>query len=359
MKSEIYLCKVSRRENLKKISREENLEKEKEKVKLDQVLKFLFSTSHKVLVNLLNGVFEEDFDYNEVELKVTNNEFVDDSMDILRGDMFFDIMHRGNEAGYHIEFQTKNDSTMIVRMFEYGFKKGKEKHNYQKNNKNDDGVKTIYIPRQKVIFFEKNKNIDDNLDLKIVFPNDQEVLYTVPVMKYWEYTDEDLIEKKMYPLIPLQLFKIRKDLDYACRHNDKNKIDELSQEARKLAIKLANESRELFEQDKILGDDFHKLLLGIQNLIEYLNRNYLNDNEIEEEMIAMTKTLIDPEVEKKGIEKGKSELLIKQLFKKFKHLPDGYEEKIKKLSPMTLDEIATDIFDLEKAEDLERYFKMK
>lgn len=179
-------------------------------------------------------------------------------------------------------------------------------------------------------------------------------------MKYWEYSDEELIEKKMYPLIPLQLFKIRKDLEYACKHNDKNRINELSQEARKLAIKLANESKELFEQEKILGDDFHKMLLGIQNLIEYLNRNYLNDNEIEREMVSMTKTLIDPEVEKRGIEKGieqgKSELLIKMLLKRFKHLPDGYEEKIKGLSPTTLDEMAEDIFDFEGIEDLERYF---
>lgn len=41
--------------------------------------------------------------------------------------MFFDILNKDyNKASYHIEFQTKNDNTMIVRMFEYGFKKGKE-----------------------------------------------------------------------------------------------------------------------------------------------------------------------------------------------------------------------------------------
>lgn len=34
---------------------------EKEKVKLDEDLKFLFSTSNKVLVKLLNGIFEENF----------------------------------------------------------------------------------------------------------------------------------------------------------------------------------------------------------------------------------------------------------------------------------------------------------
>lgn len=46
------------------------------------------------------------------------------------------------------------------------------------------------------------------------------------------------------------------------------------------------------------------MLVAIQNLIEYLNRNYLNDDRLEEEVSDMTKTLYDPEVEKRGIEKG-------------------------------------------------------
>ena len=57
---------------------------EKEKVKLDEVLKFLFSTSNKVLVKLLNGIFNENFSVDEVELTVSNNEFVEDDLGILR-----------------------------------------------------------------------------------------------------------------------------------------------------------------------------------------------------------------------------------------------------------------------------------
>ena len=67
---------------------------EKEKVKLDEVLKFLFSTSNKVLVKLLNGIFNENFSVDEVELTVSNNEFVEDDLGILRGDMFFDILNK-------------------------------------------------------------------------------------------------------------------------------------------------------------------------------------------------------------------------------------------------------------------------
>ena len=230
---------------------------------------------------------------------------MEDTLEILRGDMFFKIFDKANKdfekhkMNYHLEFQTKNDNTMIIRMFEYGFRKGKENA-----NEGNDNIKRLYFPKQKVIFFEENKNIEDSLKLIIVFDNDKEFLYEVDVMKYWQFNDEQLIEKKMYPLLPLQLFNLRKKLNTAKKKNDINTIKELSVVAKNLAIKLANESKELFEQDEILGEDFHSMLLAIQNLIEYLNKNYIEDENLEEEVNIMTKSLYDPEVEKKGIEKG-------------------------------------------------------
>ena len=223
-----------------------------EKVKLDEILKFLFNSSEKVLVKLLNSIFDENFKEDEVSVTITNSEFVEDTLEILRGDMFFKIFDKANKdfekhkMNYHLEFQTKNDNTMIIRMFEYGFRKGKENA-----NEGNDNIKRLYFPKQKVIFFEENKNIEDSLKLIIVFDNDKEFLYEVDVMKYWQYNDEDL-----------------------------------------------------FEQDEILGEDFHSMLLAIQNLIEYLNKNYIEDENLEEEVNIMTKSLYDPEVEKKGIEKG-------------------------------------------------------
>jgi len=328
------------------------LESTKEKVKLDQVLKFLFSTSNKVLINLLNGVFEENFNVDEVSLTVSNNEFIEDTLDVLRGDMFFRISHdESKKVSYHLEFQTKNDSTMVVRMFEYGFKKAKEEAD------ENSYVKKIIFPKQKVIFFEENKNIEDKLRLNIVFPDSQQIDYTVPVLKYWEYSDEDLIHKKMYPLIPLQLFQLKKELIKASKNNNMEKMKELSYKAKNLATKLANESKELFDSNEILGEDFHKMLLAIQNLIEYLNRNFIKDEILENEVNRMTKTLYDPEVEKRGIEKGKAELLIKLLIKKFKSLPEGYENKIMNLSIDNIDRISMDIFDINSVEELEEYFK--
>ncbi len=112
------------------------------------------------------------------------------------------------------------------------------------------------------------------------------------------------------------------------------------------------------------------MLLAIQNLIEYLNRNFIKDEILENEVNRMTKTLFDPEVEKRGIEKGiekgiaegiekgKAELLIKLLIKKFKSLLDGYENKIMNLPINTIDRIGMDIFDINSVEELEEYFKL-
>lgn len=79
-------------------------EKSKESVKLDQVLKYLVSTSNKTLVNLLNGVFDESFKEEEVELVRGNNEFVMDTIDIIRGDVFYNIeeKYKDKKAVYHI-----------------------------------------------------------------------------------------------------------------------------------------------------------------------------------------------------------------------------------------------------------------
>ena len=170
---------------------------------------------------------------------------------------------------------------MVVRTFEYGFRKGKEN-----SNRIENGIRKLYFPKQKVIFFEENKNIDDQLKLLIIFSEEEEFLYKVDVIKYWQYSDEDLIQKQMYPLIPLQLFNLRKKLHFAKQKNDIDKI------------------KELFEKHEILGEDFHKMLLAIQNLIEYLNQNYIEDESLEEEVSIMTKTLYDPEVERRGYEKG-------------------------------------------------------
>ncbi|MHC1682290.1 MAG: DUF4351 domain-containing protein [Clostridiaceae bacterium] len=57
-----------------------------------------------------------------------------------------------------------------------------------------------------------------------------------------------------------------------------------------------------------------------------------------------------------GITEGKADLLIKQLMKKFKKVPEEYKVKIKNLPSETLELIAIDIFELKAIDELEQYF---
>ncbi|KYH32436.1 flagellar assembly protein H [Clostridium tepidiprofundi DSM 19306] len=52
---------------------------------------------------------------------------------------------------------------------------------------------------------------------------------------------------------------------------------------------------------------------------------------------------------------GKYEILVKQLIKKFKKIPEEYLKKIKTLSPDVIDIIALEIFDMKDIKDLEKY----
>lgn len=84
----------------------------------------------------------------------------------------------------------------------------------------------------------------------------------------------------------------------------------------------------------------------------------LESKKILKERISMTEIgrMIRDEGKEEGKKEGKIELVIKQLIKKFKKVPDNYIDKIKNLSDDSLEIIATDIFDMEKVEDLEKYF---
>ncbi len=89
------------------------------------------------------------------------------------------------------------------------------------------------------------------------------------------------------------------------------------------------------------------------NLVKHIHdrvKKVKNDDNVEVEFM----TLLERDKEK--IEEGKTELLIKLLIKKFRNMPKKYEEKLEKLPPQVIEAIATDIFDLEKIEDLEKYF---
>ena len=53
-------------------------------VKLDEILKSLFTVSSKVLINMLNSLFKENYAIEATEVSFGSNEFIDDEYNLYR-----------------------------------------------------------------------------------------------------------------------------------------------------------------------------------------------------------------------------------------------------------------------------------
>lgn len=120
------------------------------------------------------------------------------------------------------------------------------------------------------------------------------------------------------------------------------------------------EKREIaFRAEILAGLVFQKPI--IESIFsEVINMLRIEDSVIYQDVIAKGMEKGVKEGMEKGMEKGKSkgkaEVIIKLLKKKFNTLPAAYEEKLLKAKEQIIDNITEDMFDIDKIEDLDKYF---
>ena len=104
---------------------------------------------------------------------------------------------------YHLECQSTEDSTMILRMIEYDFAIGLE---YAEK---EEGIYQIRFPHSCVLYL-RGDNPKDCMVLKLVFPDGQSVDYKVPVLRMQWYSLEELLEKNLVMLLPFYIIRYEK-----------------------------------------------------------------------------------------------------------------------------------------------------
>lgn len=105
---------------------------------------------------------------------------------------------------YHIECQSTDDSTMVIRMIEYDFAISLE--NVQKEN----GRYRMYFPQSCVLYLRGIKK-RDTISVEIVMPNGDTVEYTVPVVQVQEFTCDDMLQKHLLFLLPYHVIKYEQE----------------------------------------------------------------------------------------------------------------------------------------------------
>ena len=133
----------------------------KDDIKLDEILKMLFNVSNALVVKILNYFFSENFDGNKnYNIEFTSTESTDLNLELRRADIFIKVE---NVPGFHFEFQISKEN-MILGMLEYGYREALKYVN------EEEKIKTIYFPKQAVLYLEERKNVPEELKMRIVFP---------------------------------------------------------------------------------------------------------------------------------------------------------------------------------------------
>jgi len=314
----------------------ENNHERRENVQLDEIMRLLFDMSKETLVNMLNGLFNEKFNPDFVDIIKDNAKFVNEQLEIIEGDLFLRVTKsHARPYLFHIEFQTGEDKTMAIRVLRYDLSKANE--NQYLNGNNNEII--LYMPQSLVIHIEAHENIPNEYRAVIVFADGDTKEFKVPVLKYWELSDEYLIKHNLFPLLPLKIFLLRAELDKLTKNNDVRAKQAAILKARDTAEKIAKEAAELNNSGRLIDEDFKKVLIAIANLFIHLNNRYKVDESINEGVKTVLVELDFSEANKNriAVERGKREKAVETAKEM---LSDGEPiNKIKKYTKLTENEI--------------------
>ena len=240
----------------------------KGKIRLDETLKLLFSVSEPLVINIVNYFFDESLDVNrKYDVEFMSTESTDLDMELRRADLLIKI---GKTNSYHFEFQLNGNKYMVIRMFEYGYRSALRKTG-------EDDIPVIYFPKQAILYLEEGKGIQDELKLKVVFPitdkGEQQVIYKVIVKKAWEIDKKEKLERGLYSLLPLEIFKLRRKIERT-KTASEDEFLRLSKQVKNDTINIIDISMKLMYEGKITEEDYTKITEATTYLLEYFSENY-------------------------------------------------------------------------------------
>jgi hypothetical protein len=308
---------------------------------IDEIMKYLFGVSKETLINMLNSLFNQNFNADNSEITQTNAEFVDENFDITRGDLFYLVTEKSKPYNLHIELQTRPDGYMTIRLLEYDIKKAAEIQRLESKSEE----KIYVLPKSIVIHVEGSKSVPDCYESKIVDIKDdgsKEIIHRViPVIKYWKLTDKDLIEKRLYPLLPLQIFLLRGKLKKFAKEKDSEDKRKVIKEIKDLTEKIIIEVKNLAQENKINKDDDDRIITALNRLIKYLNKQYNFDENLNQEVDTVIKSVFTTLKEEGKMEVAEKMILKNEPLEKIIEYSELPEKKIRELAKKLSKELIT------------------
>lgn len=324
----------------------------------DKSYKDLFSNKEtflNLIQNFVNNTWGSQL--TKDNLTLINKSYILSDYEEQESDIVYKANFNGNDVFFYVllEFQSSVDFRMPIRLLLYMIEIWRE---ILKNTKlNEFRRKSFRLPAiVPIVLYNGKKKWTSSKELKDVISNSKIFGENILNFKYEfidinSYDKEELYNKQD---ISSAIFLLDQNID-RIEFYDRLKgiiiqFNKLSGEE-KMQLKhwLVNINTEEYNFkdniEKIFSSNKEEVLNVTSNISRGLEK--LKEDGIEE---GKAKGKIEGKIE------GKTEILIKQLSRKFKSLPEEYIEKIKTLPESIVENIATDIFDLESLEDLKKYF---
>ena len=197
----------------------------------DDVFRTLLTDCTELMIPVVNEIFHTHYTGKETVCLLQNEHFIkmpDGSEQERITDSSFEIISEETapiaqvqKKRYHIECQSTEDGTMIVRMFEYDTQLALENRALTSN------TLTVQFPDSAIVSLRHTKNTPEEMIVKVLTPGGR-VSYTVPVLKVKRYTIHELFAKKLFFLIPFHIFAYEKNFKEL--EENKKKLKQLEAE---------------------------------------------------------------------------------------------------------------------------------
>lgn len=252
----------------------------------DRIFKRILTLSKPSIIRFINGSFETDYPIDsEVSYNWTEN--VDNNLKKTIADTIITINHSDS---FHLEAQMyKDDGSILLRVFDYGYNHSKRKPEDLYNDKNVRcGVKLTF-PKQIVIYLDSTVNIPDEYIINLIVNDENNFSFTIPVLKFQDESIQNIIQKNMIILLPFKLLKVRNRFEIAYKKaqmsdniNAKEHLKHVIQELRDIYERdIINTIEASFKNDIISSDDMIILIRLTIRLLNHLYARYSSEEEVD------------------------------------------------------------------------------
>lgn len=217
----------------------------------DDVFRTMVEKMPELVIPVVNEVFHTSYG-RDTKIEQLRNEH-----HTKEGEVVTDSFLKIGECLYHIECQSWPDSTMTVRMIEYDFAAALDLIRKEEN------LYEMDFPESCVLYLRHNSKTPDTLKMKVNFPGNESIIYSVPIIKVQEYTKDEIFEKNLLMFLPFYLLRYEKQL---------KKMDENPEELKRLIAEYEDIRKKLEiicteDERSALYTDLSRLIVRIADYL--------------------------------------------------------------------------------------------